>query len=118
VRVSLDPFKVPGGLTLTRTAAGSYTAGVYVPGAVTTQTLDPVVVYRNTALVTERLAEGQRGAERLTFLTRTEVFGPQDDGAPGDKITYNGVDYLIVDVVRWAENGEYYESIGVRQYGD
>ena len=115
--LTLEPFKVPGGLVLTRRTAGSYTNGVYTGGTTSTVTLNPVVAYRSTPEETERLPEGQRMSENMTVLTRVAVYGPQDNGAPGDTISYRGVTYLVLNVTRWDQHGQYYEAVAARQVG-
>lgn len=61
-----------GTYTVTRTAAGAYTGGIYAAGAASTFNID-ADVFPVTGRELQALAEGQHGAELRQIFTLTEL---------------------------------------------
>jgi hypothetical protein len=111
----LETFAIPGGLTVTRRAAGTETAGIYTPGATTTLTVDPIVVQPVAGRTLARMPEGQRTREPVSVWTRAELRTAQDpSGAMADRFTYGGALYEVAEVHAWAAQGGYYSYTAIK----
>lgn len=104
-----------GTYTVTRGTAGSYgtsgaNEGVYVPGSTSTFSIRAAVqpVSGRDLL---RLPEGLRTSELIAIWTATALQTASPQGAPADRIAYNGTNYEVQQVEYWAENGGYYKVI-------
>jgi hypothetical protein len=111
----LETFAVPGGLSVTRRAAGTETAGIYTPGATTTLTVNPIVVQPIAGRTLARMPEGQRTREPVAVWTREALRTAQDPaGAMADRFTYLGALYEVVEVHAWSGQGGYYQYTAVK----
>lgn len=100
-----------GTYAVTRPGAGTYTQGVYVPGAATTFTIaasiQPVT---NRELL--RLPEGLRTSLLVKIITGTELrIATAPDGSGADVVSYRGESYQVEAVDAWNELGGAFEAI-------
>lgn len=81
-------FKVPGGITLTRTASITWSEGVATPST-TTVDVDPIAVWA-PAGKRDTLLNAARTPDAVLSLAAAVPFQAASDGTAGDKFTYDG----------------------------
>lgn len=101
-------------VTFTRYAAGSRTAGVVTPGAIST--FDAVVsVQPMSPRQVAMLPEGIRQRSPLWVGTGTELKATDPtSGAVGDTFTWQGRSYEITGVEDWTVHGGFYECVAAK----
>lgn len=102
-----------GTYPVTRTAAGTYVGGSYVPGATVSLTVEAVVVPASGRQL-ERLPEGQRSKDTIAIYSPTELRTASVDGPPADRLTWQGASYEVQSVKPWNEAGGFFEALAVR----
>jgi hypothetical protein len=109
-----DPLFQTGTYTVTRTVAGSYVQGRYVPGGTTTLNVD-ASVQPITGRDLLALPEGQRTEEMRVVFAKTELRtrGPSNDP---DRLTIDGEAWEVRNVERWQGLAEtHYRAVVARQ---
>lgn len=113
---AIDSFKIVGGLTIERHAAGSYVNGNYTVGAVTTFTADPIVVHIATGKEMLRLPEGVRTRKAVAVYTKQPL---QTASAPGgndaDVVLYGSERFEVQTLEDWYDNGGFYKAIATKE---
>ena len=105
-------FKTATSYTVTRTAAGSYTTGLYTSGATSTFTIvasiQPFGMGRNL----EAPVDGQHGSEVRVLWTTTELRtrAPLNDA---DTISIDSETWRVVQVERWQAFGEAFYQVRI-----
>lgn len=98
-------------LTVTRRAAGSYSAGVFVAGSTSTLTVTALVA-PVTGEDLQRLPPGRSSSDARALLTATAVLVPRDvagNGQGGDLVSIGGVSYEV-------ERVEHFSGAGMSGY--
>lgn len=111
----VDGFAVTT-VTRVRAGAGTYTAGVYVPGA-TTSTAIRASVTVPSAAVLQVLPEGLRSRARWLVHTTADV-RPLVEGGSGtvpDRITHDGKTWTPVELQAWSQHGGYRRFVLVEE---
>lgn len=92
-------------LSITRQAAGSYVAGVWTPGATATVTVQAHVQPESTSEDADQELSNRLGVESLVGCVRVysdDQLYPVTATKEGDRFTWQGKTYEVVDVQRWA----------------
>lgn len=101
-------------VTLTRTAPGSFVAGVYVAGATTASTIIASVQPMN-AQEMQNYPELQRSSEVLKIYTSEALqVASEATGAVADRITMRGKTYQVQRVEPWEYAFSFSKAIVVR----
>lgn len=112
--INLSLFAVPGGLSVTRTAPGIFTNGIYTKGSTSTVNINPIVIYNSTGLDLQRLPEGQITDEVKTIFTIEQLnVSNEPSGIFSDIVHYKTFKYLVITSEDWDLWG-YYKSLAVR----
>lgn len=107
-------FRAPGGLAVTRRAAGTWANGIYTAGAALSLRVEGAA-YPAQARELKLLPEGQRSTSAFAFVTQQPLRGVADPGGtPPDRVTFAGILYEIQAVTDWSSAGGYYLSVGVK----
>lgn len=105
-----------GTYAVTRSAAGSFnaTTGVYAPGSTSTIQV-PASIQPLGGRELLRLPEEERTKERIVIFTAVELFTSSPAaGTVGDVVAYNGKNFEVQTVERWAELGAYWKVIAAK----
>lgn len=101
-------------VVLHRFASGTYTAGIYVPGAETLSTIRGSV----QPLTTDELLllpEGQRSRGSFKVYTSTELFTARESGKrKADQLDIRGVLYEVQDVQSWQYDFTFWKAVSVK----
>jgi len=101
--------------TVTRGAAGTYTAGRLTPGALTTTTLAVVNIQPASGRDLLRLPEGVRTRETVAIWTSDELRTANEaTGAPADVVNYGGASYQVELVEDWVGLGGFRKAIAAK----
>lgn len=98
-----------GTYSLKRHGAGDYVEGVFVPGSVTTSTIQASVQPAGGKEL-QRLPEGERLQDYLAVWTTSELLTLEGSRAP-DRLVIDGAEYEVVAVEDWLSEGNYYKAI-------
>lgn len=110
----VDSFALPGGLSVTRRAAGTVSGGIYAVGATSSLHMQGIA-YPARARELRLLPEGQRTGEAFAFVTRDALRGAMDpSGAPPDRVTYGGIVYEVQAVTNWGTAAGYYLAVATK----
>lgn len=101
--------------TVTRGAAGTYTAGRLTPGATSTTPLAVVAVQPASGRDLLRLPEGLRTRETIAIWTSDELrTANETTGTPADVVGYGGASYQVELVEDWAGLGGFRKAIAAK----
>lgn len=102
-------FATGGGpYTVTRTAVGTYTNGVYTPGAASTLSVT-LSIQPISGRDLHAVPEGQYAEDLRIAYTTTELF-TRSPGRDPDVVTIDGEAWTVIDVDRWESSGTYYRA--------
>ncbi len=102
--------------TITRTALGVFTAGVAVPGAVTSLTVD-AAVYQATGRDLLLLPEARRSESQMIIFTVTRLYTGAEAGTgseatyQADKITIGGLLYEVHECGSWPGQPGFFRAV-------
>ncbi len=106
-------------ITVKRTATGTYTAGVYVAGSVSTISVTGNIQPANPDYINQIKdinLEGKDTTAMIQIFTESPLYTVDDSPSQkADVITYNGADYEVRRVATWSGIGlNHYKSIAVK----
>lgn len=99
-----------GTYTVTRTAAGTFAAGVHTPGATSSINID-AGIFPLTGRELQALPEGQHGAEVRQLFTETQLHSRTPTHAP-DKVSFDSETWTVIRVEKWPS---YYRALIARE---
>lgn len=110
------PPEMFGSATITRSAAGSYSAGRWVAGGTSAITITASIQqYRPRPDELQHLSEGDRAREAVRIYTSTQLkTANETDGTLADFLTRNGEQWEVVSVESWGHGIQHYKAIALR----
>ena len=105
-----------GDYTVTRTAAGTFAAGIAVPGAISSVTIT-AAVYQATGRDLERLPEARRSIESRVLFTVTRLYTGAQHGVTtegdyeADRVAIDGRAFELQHVGAFPGSPGYYSCI-------
>lgn len=106
-------FAIPGGLTVTRSVAGSYVSGVYQDGLTSTIAMGACVQPARPKDV-QALPEGLRSEQALLVFTAVALNAATAAGAKGDTFAFEGATYEVRQTEPWNQMAGFYKAIAVK----
>lgn len=95
-------------LTISRQASGSYVAGVWTPGSAASVSINAVVMPDSTSTNPTQELLNRLGVESLDGMVRlysdSQLY-PATATTEGDRFTWQGKTYEVVDVQAWPFRG-------------
>lgn len=106
-------------ISVKRTATGTYTAGVYVAGSVSTLSMTGNIQPANPDFINQIKdinLEGKDTTAMIQIFTESPLYTVDDSPSQkADTVTFNGFDYEVRKVAQW--NGillNHYKYLGVK----
>lgn len=107
----VSAFAVPGGVTITRRAAGSRVDGVYVPAAGTAVLLNPCTVINMAGRMQRRL-NWNGTTDAIVLLATVPLFTiDEPSGRQADRVDWHGHTYECDRVDNLGDNANYWRGI-------